>query len=74
MLKTNNNIFAYIREYEGKKMLVVCSFSDKEQTFRAPKEFDMENAELVLSNYDKNIVIHNGFMTRPYETRVYMEK
>lgn len=75
MLKTSNNIFAYIRHYEGKKMLVMCSFTDKELAFRAEKScFDIDSAELMLSNYDKNVVIHNGFMTRPYETRVYLEK
>ena len=75
MLKTSNNIFAYIRHYEGKKMLVMCSFTDKELAFRVEKNcFDIDSAELMLSNYDKNVVIHNGFMTRPYETRVYLEK
>ena len=74
MLKTEKNIFAYIREYEGQKMLVICSFSEKAMAFRAPAEFKISDAELVLSNYDTNPVIHNGFFTRPYETRVYLLK
>ena len=74
LLKTQKEIFAYVRKYEGQKMLVLCSFTDKETTFRAPKDFDIESAELVLWNYDNNPVVHNGFMTRPYETRVYLMK
>jgi len=74
LLKTEKNIFAYLREYEGQKMLVMCSFSEGEMTFRAPSDFKLIDAELMLSNYDYNPVIHNGFMTRPYETRVYLIK
>ena len=55
-------------------MLVLCSFSEKEMAFRAPSDFNMSEAELVLSNYDSNPLIHNGFFTRPYETRVYLLK
>ena len=55
-------------------MLVICSFSENEMTFRAPSDFRINEAELMLSNYDVNPVIHNGFMTRPFETRVYLLK
>lgn len=74
MLKTCPRIFAYVREYQGDKMLVINSFSDGEIAFRAPEDFDMSKAELVLSNYESNPVIHNGFMTKPYETRTYLLK
>ena len=55
-------------------MLVLCSFSEKEMAFRAPTDFKLSEAELVMSNYQTNPVIHNGFFTRPYETRVYLLK
>ena len=74
MLKTPAKLFAYIRKFENQKMLVVCSFSEKEMAFRAPDDFDINKAELVLSNYDDNKNIRNGFLTRPYETRVYLIK
>ena len=75
LMKTERKLFAYIRRYEGQKMLVVCSFAEEELNFRLPQsEFDIEKAELVLSNYDFNQVVHNGFFTRPYETRVYLIK
>ena len=75
MMKTERKLFAYIRRYEGQKLLVVCSFAEEELNFRLPQsEFDLSKAELVLSNYDFNQVVHNGFFTRPYETRVYLIK
>ena len=75
MMKTERKLFAYIRRYEGQKLLVVCSFAEEELNFRLPQsEFDISKAELVLSNYDFNQVVHNGFFTRPYETRVYLIK
>lgn len=72
LLKTDKNIFAYVRTYENQKLLVINSFSEAELPFRAPNDFDMKSAELVLSNYDNCRVIHNGFMTKPYETRTYL--
>ena len=74
MLKTCSSIFAYIREYQGQKLLVISSFSDGEITFRAPEDFNMAKAELVLSNYAQCPIIHNGFITKPYETRAYLLK
>ena len=72
LLKTDKNIFAYIRTYENQKLLVINSFSEAELPFRAPFDFDMKSAELVLSNYDNCRIIHNGFITKPYETRTYL--
>lgn len=72
LLKTAKNIFAFVRHLDGKKLLVVNSFSEKEMAFKAPADFDLEKAELVLNNYPTNKVVHNGFITRPYETRTYL--
>ena len=74
MLKTPSKLFAYIRKLGNQKMLVVCSFSEKEIAFKAPDSFNLSASELVLSNYEDNQIIRNGFMTRPYETRVYIIK
>ena len=54
-------------------MLVICSLTDEEKPVRInPQDFRMDEAELVLWNYESNPVIHNGFMSKPYETRVYL--
>ncbi len=70
--KFSNKIFVYERNYEGKKLLVVASFTEKEVKFKAPKGFDLASGELVLQNYDDAKVTNNSFTLKPYETRVYL--
>ena len=70
--KNSKDLFVYEREYEGKRLLVINSFTDKPVMFKAPEGFDLEKGELVLSNYNYPGVTYNGFKTKPYETRVYL--
>ena len=67
----DKQIYAYSREYEGERLLVVCAFTEEGVRFRAPEGFDLSSGELVLSNYDYCPVIANGFTAKPYEVRVY---
>ena len=66
--KNSTKLYVYTREYEGQKILVVCSYSDKCVKFKAPKEFDLANAKLALQNYSE---VDEALM-QPYETRVYL--
>lgn len=67
----DKNFYVYAREYEGKRLLVICSFTRKSLRFEAPEEFDLYAGQVVFSNYESNFVIMNGFTSRPYEMRVY---
>ena len=60
--------YVYTRESKGQRLLVVCSFSESEQRFRAPAGFDLSKAGLALQNYPD--APEN--MLRPYECRVYL--
>ncbi len=56
-------LYAYTRTLEGEKLLVVCSFCDREQTFDLPAEF--EGADCLISNLENR---YAGRVTlRPYE-------
>lgn len=68
----DKNFYVYERNYEGKKLLVICSFSAGQIRFEAPGDIDLAKGSLVLANYEVNFVIFNGFTTRPYELRVYL--
>ena len=68
----SRKLYTYLREYEGSKLLVVCSFTDDQVRFDAPEGLRLSKGQLVLFNYDMNFVIANGFTTRPYELRVYL--
>ena len=67
----DKNFYVYAREYEGKRLLVICSFTKKALRFEAPEDFDLYAGQVVFSNYESNFVIMNGFTSRPYEMRVY---
>ena len=73
-LKNSKNLYVYERNYEGQKLLVICSFTHKAVNFTAPSGFDLSKGECVLSNYKDTSVSANGFITKPYETRVYLFK
>lgn len=65
--KLSSKFYTYSREDEKEKILVVCSFSDREETWNAPGGVDLSAAELVLCNYQKSA----SEVMKPYETRVY---
>ena len=66
----SNKLYCYTRKTKCEQLLVLCSFSDKDQKVRIPAGFDMNKAELVLKNYD---TIDPGVL-KPYEIRVYLLK
>lgn len=73
-LKNSNKLYVYERELNGERLLVINSFTEKHVQFEAPKGFDLSKGELVLSNYKLCPVTSNSFVTRPFETRVYLFK
>ncbi|MBR1456966.1 MAG: alpha-glucosidase [Oscillospiraceae bacterium] len=68
----DKHLYVYERNHEGKKLLVICAFGSDAVRFDAPEGIELSEGELVLSNYDMNFIIANGFTTRPYELRVYL--
>ena len=68
----DKHLYIYERNHEGKKLLVICAFGSEAVRFDAPEGIELSRGTLVLSNYDVNFVISNGFTTRPYELRVYL--
>ena len=68
----SRELYVYERNYEGHKLLVICSFTDGQVRFDPPAGIALDEKALVLSNYEDNFVIGGGFTTRPYELRVYL--
>lgn len=66
--KQSSSLYTYSREDERQKILVVCSFTEKEVSWKVPKGFDLDSAELALCNYE-NVSLIN---IKPYESRVYL--
>ncbi|RKD28768.1 alpha,alpha-phosphotrehalase [Thermohalobacter berrensis] len=73
ILKDHDDIFAYIREYENEKLLVINNFYGKETMFQLPKElnFDEYKSKILISNYNDSPEEFNKIKLRPYESIVY---
>ena len=69
LCEDDKNIFAYIRELNGDKILVVCNFYEKEVEFKYDEEF--KNAEILLSNYNDSSLAIDKLKLRPYEAIMY---
>ena len=65
--KGSSKLYTYTREDKKQKILVVCSFTEDAAKLKAPKDFDLSKATLMLSNYD-----NNSDSLKPYEVRVYL--
>ena len=66
--KLSPSLYTYSREDDNQKILVVCSYTEKEVPFNAPKGFDLASAQLVLQNYQQI----DPAKLKPYEVRVYL--
>ena len=68
----DSNIFAYIRELNGDKILVVCNFYDNEVNFNF--KYDFNYSEILLSNYKDSSTLLENLTLRPYEAIMYRIK
>ncbi|MBO7197077.1 MAG: alpha-glucosidase [Clostridia bacterium] len=66
--KGSSKLYAYTREDKRQKLLVLCSFSDKDMKVKAPADFDLSKAQCMLCNYEDS----KSATLRPYEVRVYL--
>jgi len=70
--KTNPIVYAYTRESEGQKLLIVLNFSDSNSQVNT--SLDLGEAKVLLSNYHNAPAIDEikGAITlRPYEAAIY---
>lgn len=68
----DTNVFAYIRSYEDKKVLVVCNFTNQMTHFSFKNELDFHSNELLIHNYPVSEKLSQEITLNPYETRVYL--
>lgn len=74
LYKNHKSIFAYTRELNEEKILVVANFYDKKEEFRIDKSIKYNEVNILLSNYgdsDKNL---DKITLRPYEAIIYTLK
>ncbi|MCI8564583.1 MAG: alpha-glucosidase [Lachnospiraceae bacterium] len=68
LLPEDKEFFAYERESQEEKLLVICNFYGKTATFRL--DVDWDTMELLYSNYKMD----GSNVYQPYEARIYYKK
>ena len=69
LCEDDENIFAYVRELNGDKILVVCNFYDKDVEFKF--EGDFNYSKVLLSNYNDSSKMIEKLKLRPHEAVMY---
>jgi oligo-1,6-glucosidase len=64
--KDNPDVYSYVRELNGEKIMVMLNFKDK--AANANTGIDLQNAEIMAGNYPEQ---NRGSQLRPYEAVVY---
>ena len=72
LLPEDKNVFAYSRELNGDKIVVVCNFYNKEINLNFKEDFN--NVEILLSNYKDSSILMKDLKLRPYEAIMYRVK
>ena len=67
LLEDDPNIFAYVREWEGVRLLVLCNFFGSE--IECPLKEMWEGKKRLLCNYQE---VENEEILRPYEARMIL--
>lgn len=75
ILPEHEQIYAYVRRYEGQTLLVMLNFSSEKPIFELPTDVNYVNQKLFIHNYevsdDESI---EKIELKPYEARVYVLK
>ncbi len=64
----SRRIYMYERRYRGERILVVCSFADRDIRYRLPKGYAADRLEELLCNYPAE---GKTGRLRPYEVQVF---
>ncbi|MCT4543998.1 MAG: alpha-glucosidase [Vallitalea sp.] len=71
ILEDNNQVFAYLRQLNEEKILVICNFYNTEVEIDLSKENLGCTKEIMLSNYNDTKLDINKILLRPYEAIMY---
>ncbi|MGP4068625.1 alpha,alpha-phosphotrehalase [Halobacillus sp. B29] len=68
----DEQLFAYLRQWNGESLLVINNFYGTETSFSLPENLQLEGkTEIMISNYDDVSKDLNDVKLRPYESVVY---
>ena len=67
LLPDSEEIYSYVRTYEGQKLLVICNFTENEVLYEVPEDLQGRGGKVLISNYGRNEV-QNFMELAPYES------
>lgn len=73
MTADHPSVFAYLRNTDHEKLLVVNNFYDQEVGWSLPDQFDFDpyNHQILISNYSDSVNKYDQINLRPYESIVF---
>ena len=73
ILEEDREIFAYIREYNKERLLIINNFYGNEVNFKLPSDISLEgySIKILISNYEDSSKDIENINLRPYESIVY---
>ncbi|TDL77818.1 alpha,alpha-phosphotrehalase [Peribacillus frigoritolerans] len=73
ILEDHDQLFAYVRNGDGEKLLVINNFYEQETVFTLPDHVDADgyNSEILISNYSDSAQSFKDVTLRPFESIVY---
>lgn len=74
ILPENEEVYAYTREWNGEKSVVIVNMFSKEAQISLPEQLNNYNFDLVLRNINKSDSYEQSMMLAPYEARMYRSK
>ena len=73
ILLDDKEVYAYVREKDGQRLLVLNHFYGSDYTLTLPEEYVDEAAEVVIGNYE-TARLQKEMTLRPYETVAFLLK
>ena len=67
--RENDKIFAYERELNGQKLLVVCNFTEQEVAYVIPNDYVKDTVDCWISNINREVFTEEMIL-QPYEAFV----
>ncbi|WP_417900732.1 alpha-glucosidase [Bacillus haimaensis] len=73
ILEDHPEIYAYVRTFQDKKLLVICNFYENNPVFELPRDIHFMTKQLLASNYETEEQSDiSRFTLQPFEARVYL--
>ncbi len=70
LLPQDPDLYVYMRELEGERLLVICNFREEEKACPLPKGWEPERMERLIGNYEETR-LEEVLKLQPYEAVVY---